>query len=157
MSIKKEDLELGKEFEAELKEAFKSIEALAPFFWHQFPDSKTAGKFIAAQPSDFMISAGGKCCLLEAKASVEKPSLAKCSTSHIRPSQVGMCKRWVRSGQQYLFIFYCELDNIVEIWDGEKVTSAISDGKKPNPEEGLLAKFDYFNLKKNLCVFLGIL
>lgn len=152
----KDDVALGKEFEKELKDVFKEIEKNFPFFWHQFPDSKTAGKFIAAQPSDFLLSAGGQASLVEAKASVEIPTLADCSKSHIRPAQLGMCTRWHRSGQTYYFIFYCQLDNRVEIWDGRRVVEAISKGVKPCSDYALLAEFDFFKLKQSLCTFLRL-
>ena len=40
----------------------------ADFAWHRFPDSKAAGRVIAAQPSDYLVANCKKGLLLEAKA-----------------------------------------------------------------------------------------
>lgn len=40
----------------------------ADFAWHRFPDSKAAGRVIAAQPSDYLVANGKRTFLLEAKA-----------------------------------------------------------------------------------------
>lgn len=40
----------------------------ADFAWHRFPDSRAAGRVIAAQPSDYLVANGKKGLLLEAKA-----------------------------------------------------------------------------------------
>lgn len=155
---KSADDKLGYEFEDELKKHFKNIQAKHPIFWHQFPDSKTAGKLIAAQPSDFIVTASGQpAWLLEAKASCEIPTFAKCAKSHTRSSQVGMHKKWHRAGKPSLFIFYCEIDGIVEVWDGAYVTDRISDNVKMLDDRGLLAKDDYFNLEAILLRMFGLL
>ena len=40
----------------------------ADFAWHRFPDSKAAGRVIAAQPSDYLVANGKRTFLLEVKA-----------------------------------------------------------------------------------------
>ena len=40
----------------------------ADFAWHRFPDSRAAGRVIAAQPSDYLVANGKRTFLLEAKA-----------------------------------------------------------------------------------------
>jgi len=147
MTTNKEDTKLGYDFEKELKEIFKELIATYPFFWHQFLDSKSAGRLVTAQPSDFLISSKlSGVCLLEAKASTIKKSLSNCAKTHIRPSQVGMHKKWHRAGNKSLFIFYSMNENNVELWDGEYITSCISNNKKPLKSEGLKTECDYFQL-----------
>ncbi len=149
---KKADDKLGYEFEASVQDALKNLQAKHPLFWHRFLDSKSAGRLVAAQPSDFLVgSLYTPMHLLEAKASCEKQSLASC-TSYIRPSQVGMHKKWHRAGKPSLFIFYCEIDNRVELWDGKYVTDCISEKKRMNILGGghLLAVCDYFKLEEML-------
>lgn len=144
----KEDIKLGYDFEDELKNIFKELIATYPIFWHQFVDTKAARNYVAAQPADFLFtSAGQQVYLLEAKASTLKPSLAVCAKSHIRPSQIGMAKKWIRAGRPSLFVFYCEADSRVEFWDGEYVTKCISDGVKLK-ESMVMFDCDYFDLKK---------
>ena len=40
----------------------------ADFAWHRFPDSRAAGRVIAAQPTDYLVANGKRTFLLEAKA-----------------------------------------------------------------------------------------
>ena len=148
-----EDAKLGYEFEDEIKGAFKSIQSSTPFYWHQFPDSKAARGMIASQPSDFLVKGLDlPVMLLEAKASVKKKSLASCAKSAILPAQIGHHKKFQRAGGKTLFIFYCELENRVELWDGQYVTDCISDGVRMNVLGGehLLATGTYFDLEKLL-------
>jgi len=154
MAVKKEDKALGAEFENTVKDILKELQAKHPLFWHPFADSKAAGRLIAAQPSDFLVgTAIAGMTLLEVKASCEKPSLTKCYKSHIRPSQVGMAKKWIRAGHPSLFLFYCEIDATVELWDGQYVTDCISDEVKMTDgakHYGLIAKGSYLDLDKIL-------
>lgn len=144
------DTKLGYELEDELKAIFKELQETNPIFWHQFPDTKSARNFIAAQPSDFLVgSPFAPMALVEAKASEMKPSLAACAKAAIRPSQIGMHMKWHRAGYPSLFIFYCQADNVVELWEGSYVVSCISAGTrmKSTASDHLLAKCDYFDLK----------
>lgn len=150
---KKADDKLGYEFEKEVQDILKDLQTKYPLFWHRFLDSKSAGRLVASQPSDFLVTAKDRpTYLLEAKASCEKKSLASCAKSHIRPSQIGMHKKWHRAGNPSLFIFYCEIDNRVELWDGEYVTGCISNNERMNILGGghLLAVCDYFKLNEML-------
>ena len=159
MTNKKEDINLGYELEDELKKVFKVVQSNHPFFWHQFVDTKAARNFVAAQPSDFMVaSLHSEVYLLEAKASVLKKSLASCAKSAISPSQIGMHKKWHRAGNKSLFIFFCEIDDTVELWDGKYVVDCISDGERMNVLGGehLVAKCSYFELEKMFIKFLGV-
>jgi hypothetical protein len=47
------------------------------FAWHRFPDSKAAGRVIAAQPSDYLVANGKRTFLLEVKATNHAYRLAK--------------------------------------------------------------------------------
>jgi hypothetical protein len=154
--MSKEDSAVGYAFEKELKVVFKSMQAKYPFYWHQFPDSKSARGFISSQPSDFLLrSKQVSTVLFEAKASVAKKSLASCAKSAILPAQIGHHKKYHRAGGNTLFIFYGELENIVEIWDGKYIVECISEGKRMNVLGGefLLAKCDYFDLEEMLIEF----
>ena len=154
--MSKEDSALGYEFEDELKEIFKKIQAKHPFYWHQFPDSKAARGFISSQPSDFLVKGPTTPVMLfEAKASVKKKSLASCAKSAILPAQIGHHKKFHRAGGKTLFIFYGQLENRVEVWDGKYVTDCISDNSRMNILGGghLLASCDYFKLEDMLLNF----
>lgn len=145
--------QLGYDFEDELKQIFNRVQSKYPFFYHRFPDTKAARGFIAAQPSDFIVGFNGVSNLLEAKASSMKPSLANCAKSMIKSQQIGMHRKWHRSGQESLIVFYCECDNVVEIWDGRFVVEAIQSNKRLKPDQAL-KKFDYFSLESELTKFL---
>jgi len=147
--------DIGYEFEETLKTAFKNIQSKHAIFWHQFPDAKAARGHLQAQPSDFMVASNKVgCVLFEAKASLEKPSLSVCAKSMIRPSQVGMAKKWIRAGQKSVFVFYCQLDNIVEFWDGEVVVNAISNNTKLKKSQCEVV--DFFNLEEFLTQWLTV-
>jgi hypothetical protein len=151
--MSKEDSQLGYDFEDELKKIFKGMQEKYPFYWHQFPDSKAARGFIASQPSDFLVKGlKTRVMLFEAKASVKKKSLAACAKSAILPAQIGHHKKYHRAGGDTLFIFYGELENRVELWDGKYVTNCISSGGRMNVLGGefLLASCDYFELETML-------
>lgn len=146
--MSKEDTKLGYEFEDEIKKNLRELQEKHPIFWHPFIDSRAASKFVASQPSDFLVSGLGKpTYLLEAKASCLKPSLVSCAKSHIRPAQIGWHKKWHRAGNDSWFTFYCEADNFVEFWDGQHVCDCISNGKKLDASVGLIRTCDYFELK----------
>lgn len=140
---------VGYEFEKTLKGIFKNIQAKHPFFWHQFADSKAARGFINSQPSDFLITSPVLgTMLIEAKASEETSSLANCAKKVMRPSQVGQIKKWQRAGSKSLVIFYCQIDNKVEIWGGDYVVECISNSIKLEKQNAV--EVDYFHLESYL-------
>lgn len=134
--LTKVDTKVGYDFEDTVKTVLSELQTKYPMFWHRFPDSKAASKFIAPQPADFLIGSAAGVFLLEAKASEEISSLSECYKSAISPSQVGMLTKWRRSRQRSFVAFYCQIDHTVEIWDGSEVIIAISNQTKLTVENG---------------------
>ena len=133
---------VGYDFESELKSIFSNIQSKCNFFWHQFADSKAARGFINSQPSDFIIASEKTgAMLVEAKASEEISSLAKCAKKMLRPSQVGSIIKWNRAGQRSLILFYCEIDGVIEVWDGMHVVSCIRENKKLSQKDSVRVNF----------------
>lgn len=154
--MSKEDTAIGYAFEKELKSCFKNIQSKYEFYWHQFLDTKAARGFVLTQPSDFLVK--GKnlpTMLFEAKASVAKESFSKCAKRAISPAQVGHHKKFHRAGGKTAFIFYGELENKIEIWDGKYIVDCISEGVAINATcgETLLASGSYFELEEILIHF----
>ena len=149
---KSPDVQVGYDFEDEIKKELKELQEKYPLFWHEFIDTKAAGRFVKSQPSDYLIKGKNTVTyLLEAKASAEKPSLRDCAKAAILPNQIGWHKKYHRAGGRSLFIFYCETDAHIELWDGKYVIDCISNGKKLDKTDagiGLLSECSYFHLKE---------
>ncbi len=157
---KKQDGRVGYEFEDKLKSVFGEIKKKRPFDFHRFLDTKAAGRVVAAQLADYMISfKDDKSCnhviIVEAKASEENESLRSCASGHILPQQIGKHKSWLRSGGSGLFLFYCEMTGEVEVWDSKDIVEARSAGK-PLDTKKRLAVMDYLDLENELINFLHV-
>lgn len=160
MAKKSPDGRVGYEFEAKLKDVFGNIKNKRPFDFHRFLDSKAAGRIVAPQLADYMISfmdakSSNHVIIVEAKASEEVESLRSCASGHILPQQVGKHKAWLRSGGSGLFLFYCEITAQVEVWSSEHIVEARSAGR-PIDMSKRLAVLDYLSLEEDLISFFNI-
>ncbi len=107
--------------------------------FYKFPDTRSSRGLIPAQPGEFMILIGGKAILIECKASAKHKTFRSCMSGMVRDSQYGWHKRWQLSGNPSVFLFYSEVVNAIEVWDGETILLARKN-KKP------LAKEDYLEI-----------
>lgn len=145
---------VGYEFEDILKDTFNEIKKRYKFDFHRFSDTKSAGRYLAPQPGDFLISfiddkSSNHAIIVEAKASEEHESLRACAASAIRSEQMGKLRAWLRSGGSGQYWFYCESSGLVEIWDGRHVVEARAKGK-PLDKSKVLATFDYLKLEEQI-------
>lgn len=160
MAKKTPDGRVGYEFEDQLKKVFSNLKNKRPFDFHRFLDSKAAGRIVAPQLADYMISfkdakSSNHVIIVEAKASEEVESLRSCASSHILPQQIGKHKAWLRSGGSGLFLFYCEATAEVEVWLSSDVVEARSAGK-PLDMSKRAGVMDYLTLEEDLIAFLNI-
>ncbi|NCC34978.1 MAG: hypothetical protein EOM24_23655 [Chloroflexia bacterium] len=90
---------------------------------HRFWDSRTAGNLMPDQPADFMAihTREGKTrvIFIEAKFSEVHDSLRACFAGSVRPNQLASARLARRAGAQYLFVFYSQVVNRFEVWDGQ--------------------------------------
>lgn len=101
-----------------LQEALKAYQENTPSFWYRFYDTKSAGRYLPAQPGDFLwLLPGVPAILIEAKSSETGQKLV----SMISPAQRGKHKLWHRAGHLTAFV-YCDLEREMVGWaDGQGV------------------------------------
>lgn len=151
---------VGYEFEDTLKDVFTEIKRRYKFDFHRFSDTKAAGRYLAPQPGDFLISftddkSSNHAIIVEAKASEEHESLRSCAASAIRSEQMGKLRAWLRSGGQGQYWFYCESSGVVEVWPGRHVVEARAKSK-PLDKSQIIATLDYLKLEEQLTTLFKI-
>lgn len=127
--------DVGYEFEEILRKLMDELRQTRPFFYHRFPDTRSASRgkratFLSPQPSDFLIRVKAESYLLELKASERYTSLTSCLKSSVRNTQAALTKLWIRAGGSSLFLFRSCQDDMVEAWDGKDVVEAYFGGKR---------------------------
>ncbi len=116
---------IGNVFEAELKEAFKKLEASYCTALVRFTDTKEAGSVVRATPSDYLLllppesklsNSDQRVIFFEAKASEVEKHLTR---SMLRPAQ----KRAINHFSAllkipYIVCFWDAKNGVIEVWDG---------------------------------------
>jgi len=120
--------QLGYWFEDQVRDTLKEIQRTYPSMFHRFTDSKAARNTVAAQPGDHMWLVDGKAFLIEEKASKKYKSLRSCLTM-VSDKQIAFHRKWIRSGNPTLVLFYSDLDDTIEIWKGMMVAEHRVAGK----------------------------
>ena len=129
---------LGAWFEGQTQDRLKWFQENKHLMFHRFPDSKSAGNIIAAQPSDYLVGSPLAAWLVEVKASKVHKSLRSCAANAIRQEQVVKAHLWMRSGLRSVFIFISVTGGVIEVWDGRHVVAQRFEGKPLNPSKGVL-------------------
>lgn len=119
--------QIGKRFEHDLENAFRSMQKVYGFTWHRFVDTHEAGNAVREQPSDFLVTTSHGLALVEAKASA---TVTRFRPSMLRPSQRGAIRHYAQMlGMPYYILFRSDEDGIVEVHQGKH--SLKLDGRKP--------------------------
>ena len=106
-----------------------------------YDSTSSRGKFLPAQPGDFIVAHNHTAYLVECKSSVKHKTLRSCLASHVKGDQVALMRMWVATGTPSCFIFYSDVDQCVEIWRGCDVCEAKVSGK-PLRKDGYVKRFD---------------
>ena len=120
---------LGYWFEDKVRDALKEIQQAKPATFHRFTDSKAAKTIVAAQPGDHMLLIPDKAVLIEEKASTKHESVRSCLTM-IDTLQIAFHRKWHRAGHPSIVIFYSDLTDRIELWDGTLVAKHRVAGKR---------------------------
>ena len=118
------DSGIGYWFEDKTRAALDKLRASDEVFYHRWPDSHAAGRFLPTAPADFLVGCNGRALLLECKASVKAVSLRGCLASMVDDDQVGSHRLWHLAGLDSWFLFYSERLGQVEMWQGWRVVKA---------------------------------
>lgn len=118
-------VELENAVDAFLRERMKRNNCFAIRFY----DSKSAGNYLPAQPSDFLAINNGKSIFIECKFSEVHDSLKSCFAGAVSANQTASAYLAKRAGARYVFLFYSARTGQYEIWDGRYCASRRSLGK----------------------------
>lgn len=100
-------------------------------FAHRFSDTRSAGNYIAEQPSDFIVlSQMGRATFLEAKFSAGHDSLRSCFSGSVSAQQLASARLVERANRTYLFLFYSQPAQLFELWPGGYCAECRSQGKR---------------------------
>ena len=122
-------LERWQDMEDEMDKVLKQALSKHPLSYLRLYDSKSAGNLLPAQPADFLVSFQGVTTLIEAKFSEVNKSLRSCFSSNVDSQQIASARIWMRSGADYLFLFYSKVTFSVEVWPGQHCIECRSEGK----------------------------
>ena len=127
----------GKEIEGIFQTAVKG-EGLSIY---RLYDTKSAGKFLPAQPADYMGGVAGVATLIECKSSDHHKSFKDCALKdYISSVQFGHMKRWRVNGNVGVYIFKSLLADEIEVWDADTVLKAYQSGWSKNPRPVVCTK-----------------
>ncbi len=140
---------LGYWFEDKTRDKLKEIQETKPSAFHRFTDSKAAKTIVAAQPGDHMLLIPNKAVLIEEKASTKHESFRSCLTM-IENKQIAFHRIWHRAGHPSLVLFYSDLTDKIEIWDGTLVAKHRVEGKRMRINDNPIAICDLRTLTDTL-------
>lgn len=89
-------------------------------YYHRFPDSKSASRFLQVQPGDFMLLVRYEAILIECKSTDTGEPFA---SSLANKAQLGKHRLWHRAGHPSYFIFADYLNSTLSLRDGRDVLS----------------------------------
>lgn len=124
---------VGKAFEEELENVFRSLKDSHLLGWHRFPDTHSAGgQVIQPQPSDYLLGlphgsnlplgnalSGQRLVFLEAKASEKHENLQKSAISAEQRGFIHMYSGMLQL--PYLVCHYSAKNGSMQLWDGRAV------------------------------------
>lgn len=108
----------GTALQDKVQAALKAFCETRKAFFYRFPDTKAArGRYLPAQPGDFMLLLPGRAILIECKSTEVSAPLKKL----LDPGQCGKHRLWWRSGHPSAFVYGDLQRNWVEWHDGRAV------------------------------------
>lgn len=121
----KRAVDLGAEFEDKVQQGLKYLESFHRCAFERKYDTKSAGSYLPAQPSDFMAAFDGVHVLLECKASaVHTTFTRKHVTDNVGDKQVAGMRIWMRAGSNAFYLFHDVSTGIVELWPAAEIIHA---------------------------------
>lgn len=140
---------IGDWFQAELWDRLQLLGKERRLYSHEFVDTRQAGRMVRSQPSDFMaITEGSETIFIEAKASEKHDSLRSCFAM-VSDHQCSEARKLVKVGCRYMFWFYSEPRNMIEVWNGLPVAEARLAGTPLNKND-ILFEIPWSNFKSTL-------
>ncbi len=76
------------------------------------------GNMLGNQPGDFIVMSRGNGILLECKSSEKHGSLRSCLSANVEDHQGASHRLWEINGGRAVFVFYTDITDEVEFWDG---------------------------------------
>jgi len=127
----------GADFEAEIQKALTLLQARFQFAFERKYDTKSAGAFMPAQPSDFMAEYCGQHVLIECKSSEVCMSMnRKFCTDNLRDAQVAQMRIWMRAGSKAFYLFKHWPTGMITLWPAEEIIHAhLTPRYSPDPEK----------------------
>lgn len=124
--------DIGALFEEDVQIELERFKVKGKLSYIRLYDTKSArGKFLPAQPGDFIVAAGAAH-LLEVKASRKYRSLAEgqCLQDNVQAVQAAEHRLWARAGNPCWFLFYSLPAGLLELWKGDEVGLAYAKRRK---------------------------
>ena len=140
---------LGYWLEDRVRDSLKEIQQTKPSMFHRFTDSKAAKTIVAAQPGDYMLPLPNGAILIEEKASTKHESFRSCLTM-IGNNQIAFHRKWHRAGHPSIVVFYSDLNDRIEIWNGKLVAKHRIEGKRMGVHDNPIAVCDLKTLTDTL-------
>jgi len=150
---------IGKWFEGEFQkmlEVMRSDSCDRSSYLRLYDSASARGKFLPAQPGDFMVAYNAVTFMVECKSSVKHTSLRSCLSSHVKDGQVALMRMWIASGNPSCFIFYSAVDQQIEIWPGKSVCECRVDGV-PLKKDGYISRFSADSLEHNFKLYMNMI
>lgn len=116
--------------ENEIEACLKHLQRFYPLAYLRFYDTKSAGNALPAQPADFLAAHNGRSLFIEAKFSEVHSSLYSCFSNNVDSQQLASARIWGRAGVGYIILFYSDMTDTVEVWDGLPCAKARENGKR---------------------------
>lgn len=108
----------------------KKLAASFPLMYLRLFDTKSAGNFLPAQPSDFLVWQPERPGIfLEVKYSAQAESLRSVFSNAVSANQMASARLADRAGQKYSLLFYSAPAAMFELWDGAYCARRRSLGK----------------------------
>ena len=150
---------IGKWFEGkfqEMLEKMRSNPTDRSSYLRLYDSASARGKFLPAQPGDFMVAYSAATFMVECKSSVKYTTLRSCLSSHVKDTQVALMRMWIASGNPACFIFYSDVDKHIEIWPGKTVCEAKVSGK-PLKKDGYVYRIPADSLESHLKMYMKMI
>jgi hypothetical protein len=120
-----------KNLESDILSHCKKRMAHHAVFIHRLSDTRAAGAYIAAQPSDFLVLPQvGRTTFLEAKFSEAHESLRSCFASAVDGQQLASARLVERANRTYNILFYSGVSGVAELWSGLYCAECRAQGKR---------------------------
>jgi hypothetical protein len=118
------------DLEDEVERRLKRLMTHFELMYLRLYDTKSAGNYLPAQPSDFVIWVPGRPSIfLEAKYSGVAESLRSVFANAVSDQQMASARLAERAGQRYAVLFYSAPAAMFELWNGAYCSDRRSLGK----------------------------